>query len=146
VTAPTATRAHAATAHRLRAAIARLNRMLRQQNVGELTLSQWSALIAVEVSGPLRVGDLAEREHVSAATATRLAASLEAAGLVARAVDAADRRSSVLTLTPAGAAALARAREARALRLSQRLSALAPDDLARLEAALPVLERLATDS
>jgi DNA-binding MarR family transcriptional regulator len=120
--------------------------MLRQQNVGELTLSQWSALIAVEVSGPLRVGDLAEREHVSAATATRLAASLEAAGLVARAVDAADRRSSVLTLTPAGAAALARAREARALRLSQRLSALAPDDLARLEAALPVLERLATDS
>src|SRR3954468_11089477 len=92
--------AHAEVAGRLRTASARLNRWLRQQQpIGDLTLSQWSALVTVEEHGPLRLGELAEREHVSAPTATRLAASLEAVGYVARSTDAADRRSSFLALT-----------------------------------------------
>lgn len=137
--------AHAEAASRLRAAISRLNRMLRQQHVGSLTLSQWSALISLEAAGPLRVGELADHEHVSAPTATRLVASLEQQGLLARTVDDTDRRSALVTLTPAGAAAIATARRARAAELAHRLSRLPEADLERLLAALPVLEQLTAD-
>ena len=78
---------HAETAARLRVAIARLARQLRQHSPGGLTPSQWSALATVEQFGPLRIGDLAEREGVTAPTATRVVASLEEAGLLSRATD-----------------------------------------------------------
>ena len=65
---------HAEAAARLRVAITRLQRQLRQQSFGDLTLSQWSALVTIEMRGPMRIGDLAEREGVSAPTATRLVA------------------------------------------------------------------------
>ena len=135
--------AHAAAASRLRAATSRLNRLLRQEkSVGDLTLSQWSALTTVEESGPLRIGELADREHMSAPTATRVAAALEERGLVTRVVDASDRRSTFLSLAPPGAAALQHARRARTAQLAGRLSRLDPADLARLVDALPVLEEL----
>lgn len=140
------TAAHAEAAGRLRAATARLNRWLRQQQpIGELTLSQWSALITVEEHGPVRLGELAEREHVSPATATRLAASLESEGYVCRTADSADRRSAFLSLTEEGRAALSQLRRERAAQLAHRLAVLDPADLDRLVAALPVLERLTRD-
>src|SRR3954453_1916555 len=91
---------HADAAARLRVAITRLNRQLRQQSIGNLTLSQWSALVTIETHEPLRIGDLADREGVSPPTATRLVASLEDQGLVSRTVDASDRRSAYVSLTP----------------------------------------------
>lgn len=142
MTTPTVTRTHAETAARLRTAIARLNRRLRQQTVGELTLSQWSALVAVETGGPMRIGDLAEHEHVSAPTATRLVASLEAEGLVRREVDDVDRRATVVSLAEAGRQALAELRRKRTEALAGRLAALSPADLDRLLDALPLLEDL----
>ena len=142
----TVTVAHAESAGRLRAATARLNRWLRQQQpVGDLTLSQWSALVSIEEHGPLRPGELAEREHVSAPTATRLAASLETVGYLARSTDAADRRSSFLSLTDSGRAALQQLRRERTAQLARRLAGLDPADLASLVDALPVLERLTRD-
>lgn len=137
-----ATLAHADAAARLRVAVARLTRHLRQTAPGELTLSQWSALVTVETQAPVRIGDLAEREGVSAATATRLVASLEERGLVARETDLADRRSSRVSLTPAGRAKLDWARRRRTERLAQRLSTLTDDEVRRLLDALPVLETL----
>lgn len=142
MTTPTVTRTHAEAAARLRTAIARLNRRLRQQTVGELTLSQWSALVAVETGGPMRIGDLAEHEHVSAPTATRLVASLEAEGLVRREVDDVDRRATVVSLAEAGRQALAELRRKRTEALAGRLAALSPADLDRLLDALPLLEDL----
>jgi DNA-binding MarR family transcriptional regulator len=139
------TLAHADAAARLRVAVARLTRHLRQTAPGELTLSQWSSLVTVETQGPVRVGDVAEREGVSAATATRLVARLEELGLVARATDAVDRRSWLVTLTPAGRAKLEWARRRRTERLAQRLSTLPPADVQRLLDALPVLESLVED-
>jgi len=141
-----ATVEHAAAASRLRAATSRLTRMLRQEtSVGDLTLSQWSALATVEESGPLRIGELAEREHMSAPTATRVTAALEERGFVTRLVDSTDRRSALLSLTTAGAAMLQHARRARTAQLAGRLSRLDPADLDRLVLALPVLEQLTRD-
>jgi len=142
MTTPTATRTHAEAAARLRTAIARLNRRLRQETVGELTLSQWSALVAIETSGQMRIGDLAEHEHVSAPTATRLVASLESESLVRREVDDADRRAMVVSLTEPGRQALAELRRKRTEALAARLAALSPADLDRLVDALPLLEDL----
>lgn len=146
MTTPTATFAHAAAGARLRTVIARLSRQLRQQTDGTLTLSQWSALVSVETAGPMRIGDIADREHVSPPTATRLVASLEAAGLVRREVDDDDRRSALVSLTAAGEQALVDARRKRTQALAQRLSRWSPHDLARLAEALPLLERLAAES
>jgi DNA-binding MarR family transcriptional regulator len=142
VTAPVTTRTHAEAAARLRTAISRLNRRLRHQTVGELTLSQWSALVAVESAGRMRIGDLAAHEHVSAPTATRLVASLELEGLLQREVDDDDRRAAVVSLAEPGRQALAEIRRKRTAALAARLAALSPADLDRLIDALPLLEEL----
>jgi DNA-binding MarR family transcriptional regulator len=138
-----ATSVHADAASRLRLVIARLARQLRQQTLGELTLTQWSALASVETHEPLRIGDLAEREGVSPATATRVVAALEERGLVGRTADPADGRSWRMSLTDAGRRELARMRRVRTARLAQRLAALDPADVRRLVDLLPVLEALA---
>lgn len=143
MTAPAATQTHAEVATRLRTVIARLNQQLRQETVGTLTLSQWSALVAIETAGPMRIGDVAEHEHVSAPTATRLVASLEEAGLISRAVDDEDRRSARVALAEPGRRALAEVRRRRTEALTARLAGWTEDDLDRLTEALPLLERLA---
>lgn len=141
----TPTLVHANAAARLRLAIARLNRQMRQQSVGDLTLSQWSALVTVEQHGPLRIGDIADREGVSAPTATRLVASLEERGLLARETDATDRRSSHVSITDSGRGQLEWARQAGTAKLAQRLSTLADQDVQRLLDVLPLLEQLAAE-
>ena len=142
MTSPAVTRTPAEIATRLRTVIARLNRQLRHETVGQLTLSQWSALVAVESAGPMRIGDLADHEHVSAPTATRLVASLEVAGLIRRTVDDDDRRSARVRLAEPGRRALAEVRRKRTEALTARLAGWTDEDLERLVDALPLLERL----
>src|SRR3954447_23564828 len=100
----TPTLAHADAAARLRVAIVRVSRHLRQTSAGDLTLSQWSALGTVETHGPVRIGDLADRGGVSAAPAPRLVAALEQQRLVAREADPSDGRSWRVSLSTAGRA------------------------------------------
>ena len=137
--------AHADAAARLRIAITRINRALRQQSVGELTLSQWSALVTIETHGPMRIGDLSEYEGVSAPTATRLVASLEEKDLVERTPDATDRRSSYVSIADRGRQELEWARQVRTAKLAQRLSTLPEADVRRLLDVLPLLEALVSD-
>lgn len=135
------------TAARLRVAIARLARQLRQESPGGLTLTQWSALVTAEEHGPLRIGDLAEREGVSAPTATRLVASLEEAGLLFRTIDPADRRTANVALTDAGHTKLEWARDVRTASLAHRLSQMPAAEVHKLMELLPLLEDLfATES
>jgi len=136
---------HAETAARLRVVIARLARQLRQHSPGGLTPSQWSALAMVDASGPLRIGDLAEREGVSAPTATRVVASLEELGLLSRASDPADRRTSYIALTDDGRNKLESVRRSQSTQLVQRLSEMPAQDVRRLVELLPVLESLLTE-
>jgi DNA-binding MarR family transcriptional regulator len=146
VTAPTRDDvAHAETAARLRVVIARLARQMRQTSPGGLSPSQWSALVMVEEHEPLRIGDLADREGVSAPTATRLVASLEDAGLLSRTSDPSDRRTAYVALTDAGREKLDWARGVRTARLVQRLSAMRTEDVQRIVELLPILESLLVD-
>jgi DNA-binding MarR family transcriptional regulator len=131
---------YAETASRLRIAIARLARQLRQESPGGLSLSQWSAIVTVEENEPLRIGDLADREGVSAPTATRVVASLEEAGLLSRTTNPADRRTAYVALTPAGREKLEWARNVRTALLAQRLAAMPESEVQRLLELLPVLE------
>jgi DNA-binding MarR family transcriptional regulator len=136
---------HAETAARLRIVIARLARQMRQQSPGGLSLSQWSALATVEEHEPLRIGDLADREAVSAPTATRLVASLEEGGLLSRTSDPADRRTAYVALTAAGRERLEWARNVRTARLVQRLSAMPREEVQKIIDLLPLLESLLGD-
>src|SRR3954447_2169168 len=131
----TPTLAHADAAARLRVAIVRVSRHLRQTTAGDLTLSQWSALGTVETRGPIRIGDLADREGVSAATAPRLVAALEDQRLVMREADPSDGRSWRVSLTAAGRTKLESARRRRTERLAPPLVALPPGRADRPPAA-----------
>jgi DNA-binding MarR family transcriptional regulator len=137
--------AYAETAARLRVAVARLARQLRQHSPGGLTPSQWSALVTVEGHQPLRIGDLADRESVSAPTATRLVASLEESGLLSRTTDPADRRTAYVALTTQGAEKLEWVRSVLTASLAQRISAMPDADVRRLVELLPLLESFLVD-
>jgi DNA-binding MarR family transcriptional regulator len=137
--------AYAETAARLRVAVARLARQLRQHSPGGLTPSQWSALVTVEGHQPLRIGDLADREGVSAPTATRLVASLEESGLLSRTTDPADRRTAYVALTVDGRDKLEWARSVLTASLAQRISSMPDADVRRLVELLPLLESFLVD-
>src|SRR5829696_3830324 len=127
-------------ASRLRLAIARSARRLRQEAGTDLSPSLTAALATIERHGPLTPSELAARERVQRPTVTRVACRLEEEGLVTRAPDPADRRSALITVTPAGRTLLAAARTRKDAFLSERLEALAPEDRATLERAAALLE------
>jgi DNA-binding MarR family transcriptional regulator len=125
---------------RLRIAIARSARRLRQESGTGLSPSLTAALATVERHGPLTPSELAARERVQRPTVTRVVYRLEELGLVTRAADPADRRSALITVTPAGGELLAVARTRKDAFLSERLEALDAHDRATLERAAALLE------
>jgi DNA-binding MarR family transcriptional regulator len=127
-------------ATRLRHAIARSARRLRQAAGTGLSPSLTAALASVDRHGPLTPSELAARERVQRPTVTRIVCRLEEEGLVTRAADPADRRSALITITPAGRALLDAARTRKDAFLSERLEALSPADRATLERAAALLE------
>src|SRR3954452_5825798 len=84
---------------RLRLAVARTARRLRQEAGGGLSPTLNAALATVERHGPLTPSELAERERVQRPTATKLVAKLEAEGLVGRTADPLDGRSFLIAIT-----------------------------------------------
>ena len=129
-------------ASRLRLAIARTARRLRQHSGSDLSAALTAALATVESRGPLTPSELAEIEHVRRPTATRILARLEGQGLVERTADPADGRSFLVAVTPAGATVLERLRKRKNAYLARRLRELDPADVEALERAAAVLERM----
>jgi DNA-binding MarR family transcriptional regulator len=129
-------------ASRLRLTIARTARRLRQEAGGELTGTQTAALATIERHGPLTPSELADLERVKRPSATRIVARLADAGLVERAADPDDGRVSLVSLTKAGAAELKRLRTRKNAYLARRLRDLDSADVAALERAADVLERM----
>jgi DNA-binding MarR family transcriptional regulator len=132
-------------ASHLRLGITRTARRLRQESGTDLSPSLRSALATIERHGPLTPSELAHREAVKRPTVTRVVTRLEEAGLVERAADAVDRRSFLVTVTPAGQAFLQTDRARKDSFLARRLEALDDDDRLTLERASALLERLLDD-
>ena len=126
----------------LRLAVGRLARRLRQQNEGEITASQFSALSSVARLGPITLGKLASVERLRPPTVTRMVSILEESGLVLRHTDADDRRICRVEITHLGRDLLERSRTRKDAYLARRLATLSPKELDALRDATAVLERL----
>jgi DNA-binding MarR family transcriptional regulator len=127
---------------RLRLAVTRLARRMRQQAAEGLTPSQNSALSTIEHDGPLTPSELAKIERIQRPTATRVLAVLAERGLVTREADASDRRVARLRITREGAAVLRRARSRKNAYLARRMRKLNPEELETLERAAALIERM----
>jgi DNA-binding MarR family transcriptional regulator len=133
------------SAARLRMAIVRTARRLRQEAagaVGELTPTSAAALATVERHGPLTPSELAAIERVKRPTATRVLRVLAEAGLVERTPDPDDGRSSLVSVTPAGRERLRRLRGRKNAYLARRMRALPEAEVETLERAAEILERV----
>ena len=129
-------------ASRLRLDISRMARRLRQEAGASLSPSQTAALVTIERHGPLTPSELAERERVQRPTVTRVLARLEEAGLVDRAADPQDRRSSLVSISDDGRALLETARARKDAYLARRIDALEPADREALERAAAIFEQM----
>jgi DNA-binding MarR family transcriptional regulator len=76
---------------------------------------------------------------------TRILATLEGRGLVARSPHPDDRRQTIIALTSAGRDLLRSERRARDAWLAKRLALLTPEERRQLDDVIPLLETLAGD-
>ena len=129
-------------ASRLRLDISRMARRLRQEAGAGLSPSQTATLVTIERHGPLTPSELAGRERVQRPTVTRVLARLEEAGLVERAADPQDRRSSLVSISATGSELLQAMRDRKDAFLARRIDALEPSDREALERAAAILERM----
>lgn len=127
---------------RLRVVLLRLARRIRHSSAGDITPSQRIVLASIIFRERLTIGQIAELEHIKPPSASKIVAALEQRGFVGRETDPTDRRCSYAVATDEGTAFLDAARAAGRTWLADQINELAPDELARIEAALPVLETL----
>ncbi|MGH8925200.1 MAG: MarR family winged helix-turn-helix transcriptional regulator [Acidimicrobiia bacterium] len=134
------------TAARLRLVVARMQRLLRSQEMGGLSLTEASCLAVIGRRGPLPLNEIAASEHLSAPSVTKTVTRMEEAGLIDRLTDPTDRRVSLVTLSKKGRALLDQIRSRRNAFLLLRLRELSSSELETVEQALPILERLAAEA
>ena len=109
-----------------------------------MTPTMAAMLATIARQGPLTLGELAAAEQVAPPTITKIIAKLEAAGLVDRVVDSADRRVNRVALSAAGREQVETNRSRRTAWLADRVAELSPEERDRLAAAVDVLEHLTT--
>ena len=134
------------TAARLRHAITRMNRRLRQSALGGVTPAQASMLAAVNRLKRPSLGDLAAAEQVQPPSVTRLVRDMERLGLIERVVDDTDRRCTRVTLTALGRRELAAIRQRKDEFLDRALRALPEEDRRRADELAVLLETILEQS
>jgi DNA-binding MarR family transcriptional regulator len=127
---------------RLRLGVTRLARKLRQQAEPGITPSLLMALSSIDRHDRITMGELCAVEQVQPPSMTRIVAALVEADLVVREPDPADRRIAWVSATPDGVRLLQRIRRRKEAYLSKRLRSFEPHELAVLQEAVPILERL----
>ncbi|MEU7585726.1 MarR family transcriptional regulator [Micromonospora sp. NPDC049230] len=131
-------------APQLRDAITRLNRRVRQARpVGDLTVTQVSALTSLRLAGAMTPRELADVERVQPPTMTKIVGKLEDRGLVRRTPHPTDGRQVILAATEGGHAVLDQFERARDEWLAHRLAALDEDERETLRRAAEILQQLA---
>jgi|APCry1669192269_1035402.scaffolds.fasta_scaffold30997_2 DNA-binding MarR family transcriptional regulator len=144
-TAHTSTDLDLDVAARLRTAVTRLNRRLRQQSLGGISPAQASMLAMADRLGTPTLGELAKAEQIQPPTTTRLVAQMEDAGLLARLTDEKDKRVCRVEVTPAGRRELKRIRNEKTAYLVDRLESLDESERLRAVELVELLERLEHD-
>ncbi|EIF00685.1 MarR family winged helix-turn-helix transcriptional regulator [Saccharomonospora glauca] len=122
--------------------IGRLSRSLRQARPSGPGHGAISAMSTLGACGRMRLGDLAAREGVAAATMSRIVSALVDSGYVHREPDPVDRRAWLVALTPEGKRLLSEVRATRVQELSARIERLSPEHRKALAACVPALEAL----
>jgi DNA-binding MarR family transcriptional regulator len=118
----------------------RRNQATRLAPLG-LTPGQARALrIIARQSEPLHMAALAERLDIVPRSTTTVVDALESAGLVARTPDPSNRRSTLVTLTEAGRAALTQMSAARRKAAEELFAVLSPDQRETLRHLLATLD------
>jgi DNA-binding MarR family transcriptional regulator len=129
-------------AERLRIALVRASRRLRQEASPGLSLSLTAVLATVQRHGPLTPSELAAREQLARPGVTRAIARLREEGLLDATTDAEDGRSYRVTITPRGEKLLREARGRSKRFLSRALRDVDERELGLLADAAALLERL----
>lgn len=127
----------------LREALRPLWRRLKSHRT--LSMGKIGIMARLEQGGQLAATDLAGLERVSHQAVATAVRELEETGLVSRATDPADRRRTLIDLTPAGRDRLATERSAGQDWLAHAVAThLDATDRVALAAAIPLLRRLDT--
>jgi DNA-binding MarR family transcriptional regulator len=106
-----------------------------------ITMAQAKVLYLVLAAGRLRMSELAARLGTGPSSASEVVDRLVELELLDRAVDPADRRQVVVTVTGAGTALLEHFRELNERQLRALLVRLEPDELDAVLSAIDVLDR-----
>jgi DNA-binding MarR family transcriptional regulator len=131
-------------AHQLRQTVLHLARRVRAERAdAAMSDGKLMVLFSLAVHGPQTLGSLAEQERVTPPSMNRTINGLVEAGFVTRTTDASDGRKVVIDVSDAGARLVKETRRRRDAWFSSRLASLSPEERATLEAAAPILRRLA---
>ena len=134
----------ASEASDLRMATFRLARRLRSQRaVDSMSDGQFAVLAALNSHGPHTLGELADRERVSAPSMNRTVNCLEESGYLARTPDEVDRRKVNIALTDAGRGVVAETVRRRDEWLEASLAALSPAQRTTLHEAAAIMREVA---
>jgi DNA-binding MarR family transcriptional regulator len=121
-----------------------LRRQLRAAGApGDLSFPEVAALARLERGGPATAAELARVEQISAQSMGATLAALEERGLIGRSADPSDGRRIRLAITPTGRAKLRDRRSARVHQIADALSGFTKSELRQIQAAAPLIERLA---
>jgi DNA-binding MarR family transcriptional regulator len=130
-----ADRLHSASIHLLR-------HLRREDDALGVSAPLLSALSVLVFGGARTLGELAAAEQVRPPSMTRTVRRLEEAGLAVREPDPADGRVARVRATPEGERVLREGRARRVAALAARLHGASAEELAALERAASVLERV----
>lgn len=135
---------HSAAASQLRIATFRLARRMRTQRaIDSMSDGQFAVLAALWVHGPHTLGELADRERVSAPSMNRTVNCLQDSGYVERSADENDGRKVVISLTDEGRAVVDETARRRDAWVESALAELSDDERDILAHAAAIMERMA---
>ena len=123
-----------------------LARIAAQDARNEAPSAQWRVLSILEREGGIRLGALATAARTTQPGMTRLIGDLEREGLVARTSDPADSRATVVSIAPAGQAAVQAWRAEFRATLAPRFADLDDEDWAALSRAAEILSAHTTQA
>ena len=132
-----------AAASQMRIATFRLARRMRTQKaVDSMSDGQFAVLAGLSIHGPHTLGELADRERVSAPSMNRTVNCLQESGYVQRSADETDGRKVVISLTDEGRSVVDETARRRDAWVEEALAALTPHERETLAEAAEIMQRM----